>query len=229
MKITQHGPNLKQISFGGSVFPLNCYLVQDEDGSTLIDTALGLLSKSLLQAIRQHATPLRRIVITHGHMDHADGIAAVQAAFPEAKLCVGQREYLLMTGDRRTVPGEPGNQIGGSFYQLKSKPHRLLATGDRVGSLEVLNAAGHSPGQIALRDERDGTLLAGDAFHTVGGLTPVTHFRFRFPWPYFANWNPLIAQATADRLLSLEISRIAPGHGPVVEISEINSQPALQE
>jgi glyoxylase-like metal-dependent hydrolase (beta-lactamase superfamily II) len=143
MKITQPSTYLKQISFGGSVFPLNCYLIQDEDGYTLIDTGLGFLSGRLIKAVREHGTPLRRIVITHGHMDHADGINAVQAAFPEAKLCVGQREYLLMTGDRRTVPGESGSQIGGSFYQLKLQPHCLLATGDRLGSLEVLNAAGH--------------------------------------------------------------------------------------
>jgi len=227
MRITNHGVYLTQAAYGGSIFPLNCYLLRDEDGFTLIDTALKALSTSLIKAIRQHGSPLRRIVITHGHSDHAEGIEPLVSTFPDAELCVGQREFLLMSGDRSLLPGEPGRGVRGSFYQLKIKPHRLLAPGDVVGSLEVHNAAGHSPGQIALRDRRDGTLVVGDAFYTVGGLTPVTTFRIRFPWPYFANWNTDAATETAKRLLNLDITRIAPGHGPVVEMENIKQpQPA---
>ena len=220
MMITHSSPDRTQISLGPCAFPLNCYLVLDEEGYTLIDTGFRLFSGALVKAIRNQGIPLRQIVITHGHFDHTGGIEVIQTAFPEAKLFVGEREHLLMTGDRRTLPGESGGRIIGSFYKLESKPRRLLAAGDRVGSLDVLNAAVQTPGQIALHDGRDVILLAGDAFHTVGGLTPVTQFSHHFPWPYLANWSSATAHATVRWLFSLEISRIAPSQGPVVEVSK---------
>jgi glyoxylase-like metal-dependent hydrolase (beta-lactamase superfamily II) len=41
---------------------------------------------------------------------------------------------------------------------------RTLAPGERVGSLEVIDAKGHTPGQIVLLDTRDRTLICGDAY-----------------------------------------------------------------
>jgi glyoxylase-like metal-dependent hydrolase (beta-lactamase superfamily II) len=216
MKITSPGEYLTQISFGDGFVPLNCYLVQEQDGLTLIDTALRFMAKSLAQVIRSKGHALRRVVITHGHFDHADGIEPILRAFPDAELLISQREFSLMTGDRRPAPTE--TPVRGSFYQLKRKPARLLQAGDQVASLEVIAAPGHSPGLIALHDKRDNTLIVGDAFHSVGGLVPVTRFRPFFPWPWFANWNTEVANNTCEKLLALIPARIAPGHGPVVEM-----------
>ncbi len=39
-----------------------------------------------------------------------------------------------------------------------------------MGSLEVVPAPGHTPGQVALLDTRDRTLLCADAYSTLGGV-----------------------------------------------------------
>ena len=38
MKITRHGPNLVQLTRYPALFPMNCYLVQEDDGLTLVDS-----------------------------------------------------------------------------------------------------------------------------------------------------------------------------------------------
>ena len=51
----------------------------------------------------------------------------------------------------------------------QTKPNRTIDPGDRVGSLEVIAAPGHTPGHVALLDLCDRTLCCGDAYSTLGG------------------------------------------------------------
>ena len=47
MKISKHGDNLFKVTFLGVI---NCYLVREEDGFTLIDTAIGGRGQDLIKA-----------------------------------------------------------------------------------------------------------------------------------------------------------------------------------
>jgi glyoxylase-like metal-dependent hydrolase (beta-lactamase superfamily II) len=58
----------------------------------------------------------------------------------------------------------------------------------RLGSLRVIAAPGHTPDQIAFLDERDGTLIAGDAFQTAAGTAVAGVTRWLFPFPALATW-----------------------------------------
>jgi glyoxylase-like metal-dependent hydrolase (beta-lactamase superfamily II) len=89
--------------------------------------------------------------------------------------------------------------------------------GDKVGSLRLVAAPGHSPGQVAYFDERDSTLVAGDAFQTRGGMAVSGVIRPTFPFPALATWHKPTALATARTLRDLNPSRLAVGHGQVLE------------
>jgi glyoxylase-like metal-dependent hydrolase (beta-lactamase superfamily II) len=216
MKTLKLDDTLTQLSFGQPVLPTNCYLVQEADGFTLIDTGLALTSRTLVQVLCDLNTALRRIVLTHGHGDHAAGLDTIHRAFPDAEVIVSKREARLLAGDHSLLPGEPGGKVRGTYPRVKTRPTRLVREGDEVGSLRVLDAAGHTPGQIALFDKRDATLFAGDAFYHVGHLSVVTEFNWYFPFPYWANWHPPTAQLTAHKLAALEPRRLAVGHGDVI-------------
>jgi glyoxylase-like metal-dependent hydrolase (beta-lactamase superfamily II) len=110
---------------------------------------------------------------------------------------ISEREASLLVGDTR--------------------PTRTLEPGDRVGSLEVVAAEGHSPGQIALLDVRDRTLYCADAFTTFGGVETTARRNLRFPFAAMATADRPRALESARRLRSLEPTRLAPGHGRVVE------------
>ena len=81
----------------------------------------------------------------------------------------------------------------------------------------MLPAPGHTPGQIALLDTRDRTLLCGDAFSTLGGVETTARINPRFPLPTLATWDRPTALRSARALRAVEPARLAPGHGRVVE------------
>ena len=76
---------------------------------------------------------------------------------------------------------------------------------------------GHTPGHIAFLDVRDRTLIAGDAYQTRGGIAVSGVVRPLFPFPALATWDKPAALASAQALRKLQPSRLAVGHGEVLE------------
>ena len=92
-----------------------------------------------------------------------------------------------------------------------------MSPGERIGSLEVVAAPGHTPGHVAFIDTRDGTLYCGDAYSTLGGVATTAKANPRFPLPALASWDRPTALESAKALRALEPTRLAPGHGKVVD------------
>jgi glyoxylase-like metal-dependent hydrolase (beta-lactamase superfamily II) len=186
---------------------VNAYLVAEDDGYTLVDTTMGKAADAILAAAG--GTPIRRIALTHGHGDHVGALdalkerlgAGVEVAMPEldAQIHAGERE-----------------KTKGSWPTLRTKPDRRLTEGDRVGSLEVVAAPGHTPGHVAFLDTRDRALVSGDVFTTYGRAEVTNHFYWRFPFAAMATEDGTVDADSARKLRTLEPSLLLVGHGPAV-------------
>ncbi len=217
MRMTTHGDYLVQLTRFPGFFPVNCYFVREDDGLTLVDTGMFGSATAILAVAQQLAQPIRRIVLTHAHGDHIGSLDALHKALPEADVLISARDARFLTGDMRLDPNEPQAKLRGSYQKVTTRPDRLLHDGDRVGSLRVISAPGHTPGHLALFDPRDGSLIAGDAMQTQGGVAVAGSIRWLFPFPALATWYPPIALASVRRLRTLAPTRLAVGHGDVLE------------
>ncbi|MGI8857489.1 MAG: MBL fold metallo-hydrolase [Thermomicrobiales bacterium] len=215
MKTTAYGDYLIQLTDHPIIFPINTYLVREEDGFTLIDTGLTSTGPKILAAARAVGLPIVRISLTHAHGDHVGGLDVVHTAFPDAEVSISARDARPFAGDMSRDPDEPQTKLRGQFVKRETQPTRLLQAGDRVGSLEVVAAPGHTPGQVAFLDTRDGTLIAGDAFQIRGGIAVAGVVRPLFPFIAMATWHTPTALDTARNLRYLNPARLAVGHGPV--------------
>jgi glyoxylase-like metal-dependent hydrolase (beta-lactamase superfamily II) len=199
---------------------VNAYLVEEDDGLTLVDTTIGGggAAKAILAAAGELGRPIVRIVLTHAHGDHIGGLDALAAELPGVEVAISTRDARLLAKDKSTDPGEPPEaKLRGSYPGAKTQPTRTLSAGDRVGSLEVVAAPGHTPGHVAFLDTRDHTLIAGDAYSTLGGVATSAKANPRFPFPVMATWHKPTALATARTLRALDPARLAPGHGRIVD------------
>jgi glyoxylase-like metal-dependent hydrolase (beta-lactamase superfamily II) len=195
---------------------MNCYLVREDDGLTLVDSTMSSPAADVSAVVRELGLELRRLALTHAHGDHAGGVAGVRKRFPGIEISIGEREARLLTGDKSLDPAEPQTPVKGFFVEVDWKPDRLLKPGDRVGSLEVVPAPGHTPGHISFLDVRDRTLIVGDAFQTRGGIAVSGVVRPLFPFVAFATWHKPTALRSAEMLRKLGPTRLAVGHGAVL-------------
>jgi glyoxylase-like metal-dependent hydrolase (beta-lactamase superfamily II) len=213
MKTTSHGQYLVQLTRLGAI---NCYFVREEDGLTLIDTGMAGSAPAILAAARELGAPIVRVALTHAHGDHVGSLDALRAALPAAQIAITARDARFLAGERSLDPDEPQAKLRGSYQTCTTRPTVLLADGDRFGSLEVVAAPGHTPGHAAFLDLRDRTLIAGDAFQTLGGVAVAGTFQLLFPLPAIATWHKPTALQSARRLRALDPARLAAGHGRVL-------------
>jgi glyoxylase-like metal-dependent hydrolase (beta-lactamase superfamily II) len=212
-------PNVHALALG----PVNVFLLEEEDGLTVIDTGYAGSMPRILEAAKQlgyPAKPLRQIVLTHCHPDHAGSVAALVEA-TGAQVWAHHLDAEVVRGNTKlAAPPKPSpgilNAILYRFFIAGANgeyPHapvdhevadgELLAIG---GGLRAYHTPGHSPGHLALLLERDGGLLfAGDACSNMPslGLSIV--------------YDDLAAgRRSLARLATLDYAAICFGHGSVL-------------
>lgn len=114
----------------------------------------------ILAAIEQNAVLPERILVTHGHIDHAGGVAEL-----------AERLGIPVEGPQREdafwIEGMPAQSKVYGFPGVRSfVPDRWLEQGDtvRFGNIElkVFHCPGHTPGHVVYFDEAGRLLLVGD-------------------------------------------------------------------
>lgn len=219
-----------QLTYLPNLFPVNCYLVEEEDGLTLVDAALSVNAPAIMKAAEEMGKPITRIVLTHAHGDHVGSLDALKKLQPDVKVYISDRDERLLRGDATLLEGEGELPIRGDIpKRITTSPDIRLQDGDRVGSLLALSSPGHTPGSMSFYDERSGILIAGDAFASRGGLAVAGHMRLGFPFPALATWNPLISLESARKLASLQPSWLAVGHGNMIRQPEQAMRKAIAE
>lgn len=212
---------------------VNCYLVEENEYLTLIDTAMEEHVVNILKVAEEIGKPINNIILTHTHHDHIGGLDKLKQLFTQSTVYISRREAPLMYGDKSLNEDEPDTPIRGIFPEnITSKADILLQDGERIGSLQAIFTPGHTPGSMSFIDTRNNTLIAGDAFQTKGDLAVAGQIRPSFPFPAKGTWNKEIALESARKIHSYNPSLLAVGHGeilsqPLVNISKVIAEAEL--
>jgi len=207
---------------------INCFLVKEAAGFTLIDTGLLGTADLILRAAEKLGDPIRRILLTHSHLDHVGSLDRIISRIPSVEIYVGQRESRLLTGDLSLDSNEKKKRLFG-FPGVRSRPHRLVSDGDAIGSLKAVSCPGHTPGHMAYFDQRDSSLIAGDSFTTQSGVVVAGVFKPLFPFPALFSWDGELAVRSARKLFDLKPDLLCVGHGKSITSPAGRMESALEE
>ncbi|MBM7603821.1 glyoxylase-like metal-dependent hydrolase (beta-lactamase superfamily II) [Metabacillus crassostreae] len=229
MKVTRIG-DLIQLTFLPGFFPVNCYIVEDNHGLTLIDTGIPSSYKGIVDVIEKLGKPLTNILLTHAHGDHVGSLNRLKEKFPSVPLSISARDSRLLKGDTSLDQDEPQTPIkGGIPKDISLIPDKLLKEDDSVGSLRVVLTPGHTPGSISFFDTRSKAIIVGDALQTRGGIAVSGQIRPMFPFPAMATWNKEKSLGSVKKIKQYSPSLLAVGHGDLLSDPDIQLQIAIEK
>jgi hydroxyacylglutathione hydrolase len=155
------------------------------------------------KAVTQQRVTVERILLTHGHLDHAGGAAALSRAWSLPIEGPHEDDTFLLEG-----LAEQGSRYG--IAAEACRPNRWLKDGDsvRFGEIElgVRHCPGHTPGHVVFYHSGIKLALVGDVLFkgSVG--------RTDFPRGNHAQ----LVRSITERLWPLgDEMRFVPGHGPM--------------
>ena len=214
MSVTKHDESLIMITKLGFI---NCFLVIEDDGVTLVDALTRGSGQKILEAVSQTGRPLKRILMTHAHSDHIGSLDEVFAATANVDLLVQERGVPILAGDISLRADEPkGRLLKIAYGKVASRITDTIKDGDQIGSLHAIATPGHTVEHYAFFDSRNATLIAGDSWQTLGGLAVVGDTRWRFPIPSWGSWHRPSNLSSARNTLEYKPTNLAVGHGRIL-------------
>ena len=185
---------------------VNCYLLRGERGCVLVDTAMKPYRGRVLRAC--HGKNVGLIVLTHGHIDHAQN-AALFSKELGAPVAMHEADVPLLQNDA-SQPLQAHTPTGRLLRKVllrgTSEPFPFLSLneGDSLAGYgvdaKVVALPGHTNGSLGIL--AGDSLIAGDALFHLGRLQPAVLYVDR-----------QAMEASAARSKTLGAKRVYPGHG----------------
>ena len=195
---------------GGESGVSNAGVVVDDDGVTVIDTLMVPSQwEPFAEAVKGLGLPIRRIVLTHAHIDHVGGTKA----FPHAAVYATKPTSAVLD---QPMPTDAYKAFMPAFTdefdvleELGTRPatHEVDGAAPLTPRVELLPANGHTDGDLIVLVEDSDVCFPGDLCFF--GVTPLA---FQGDPAQWAN--------TLDAVADLATT-IVPGHGPIGDANDV--------
>jgi glyoxylase-like metal-dependent hydrolase (beta-lactamase superfamily II) len=127
-------------------------------------------AERIVQALEKHGLELQGIAVTHAHLDHVGGVAALKKLKPQAKILLHKADEFIYEAlpQQPEWIGIPRSQWAtlGMAFDTPPTVDEYWSDGQiyRVGKLEfeILHCPGHTPGHVVLFEAQERKVFVGD-------------------------------------------------------------------
>lgn len=201
------------------LYETNCYVLRDGQSAKdclLVDPGLG--ADELMSFLREDELNPVAVVLTHGHIDHIAGIAALRQDYPDIKVLIHELDAHMLTEPAANLSGMTGTPFTAQPADIRLQDAALI---EQAGvKLQVIHTPGHTPGGICLYAKDHAVVFTDDTLfeESIG--------RTDFP----GGSSSQLLKSIRERLYVLpEETIVYPGHGPATTIThEKERNPFLQ-
>lgn len=210
----------------------NCFLVEDDDGVTLVDAAYpstwSMVEKAL-GLVGRRVDDVRALLITHGHFDHVGFARHVQLRFG-IPVWAHPGDHHLTRHPYRYRPEQPrlvhplthprglpvlASMVAAGALKVPGvEPDEALHPGPLPlpGAPVILHTPGHTDGEVVIHLPGRRALLTGDALVTLDPYNGRRGPRIIAP---SATHDTDQARESLTPLAELEVDHVLPGHGDI--------------
>lgn len=200
---------------------MNVFFIEEPGGGVVqFEGATRGMTGAVLDAGRRLGG-INRVVLGHAHADHRGSAARAEApvychpdAVAEARSPDAIPPYfnfsLLEVAPVRWLFPRLMRHWDGGPVEISG----TVEAGDEVAGFEVIELAGHAPGQIGLWREEDGLALVSDTVYLIDSarLRALPEGSATVPHPAF-NMDTEAARAAIHKLIELNPRTVCAGHG----------------
>ena len=159
-------PRLRGAVIPVTPFQQNCTILWDDETKQALVVDHGGDVARILDAIDQSGVTVERILLTHGHLDHAGGATGLAAAL---RARPGAGAIPIEGPDRRDqflLDGIAEQAASYGFEAANVTPDRWLSEGGQVTlaghRFDILHCPGHTPGHLVYVNHAARFMLVGD-------------------------------------------------------------------
>lgn len=190
-------------------FETNCYVLRSDEGAgdcMVVDPGMG--AGRLVEFLREYQLNPVAVVLTHGHIDHMAGVAALRDEFPDIKVYIHKLDAGMLAEPHTNLSAMTGEFVSIEPAEFTLEEDDVI---EQAGvKLSVVHTPGHTPGGICLYSEDEGIVFTDDALFadSIG--------RTDFPNGSMSQ----LLKSIREKLFTLpDETKVYPGHGPVTTIA----------
>ena len=189
---------------GGETGVSNAGVIADDDGLTLVDTLMVRSQwEPFAEAVHALDRTVKRVVLTHAHVDHVGGTTQFRNAAVYASPVTSDLldQPLAIEAYKSFMPAFADEFDDLAETGTRPVSHLIEGAANLTPRAEVLPATGHTPGDVMVLVADADVLFAGDLCFF--GVTPLAF-----------QGDPATWADILDAIAELA-DTIVPGHGPV--------------
>lgn len=187
----------------------NSYICYENDKAIVFDIG-GEDIEKIVDFLKQKQIEPQYLVLTHGHIDHIEGLNKFIEYYPDIQIYIGEEDYDFLYNSVLNLSAYFGDV---DFVFKGSENLSKIKEGDTIGDFIVIDTPGHTMGSKCFYNSKENLMITGDTiFRESIGRTDLPN----------GDYNKICE--SIRKILKYDLkTELKPGHGMETTIqNEIN-------